>query len=116
MYQKTLSSVLRTNVRPPKSMRSLNWRRFLEIYFGNVDAQDVVYIPCSALGHTPQIDRASGQLCVRPAQIKPMWVEVPLVYALSRWMRGLVPYLQRHHNLETRAYPPVPMARRRDAV
>ena len=41
MYQKTLSSVLHTKVRPPKSMRSLNWRRFLEIYFGNVDAQDV---------------------------------------------------------------------------
>jgi glutamate dehydrogenase len=28
-------------MRPPKSMRSLNWRRYLEIYFGNVDAQDI---------------------------------------------------------------------------
>ena len=41
MIKKNLASVLHTKVRPPKSMRSLNWRRFLEIYFSNVDADDV---------------------------------------------------------------------------
>ena len=41
MYQKTLSSVLHTKLRLPKSMRALNWRRYLEIYFGNVDVEDV---------------------------------------------------------------------------
>ncbi len=41
MYQKTLAAVLQTKVRPPKSMRSLNWRRFLQIYFANVDADGV---------------------------------------------------------------------------
>jgi glutamate dehydrogenase len=40
MYQKALTAVLHTKVRPPKSMRSLNWRRFLQIYFANVDAED----------------------------------------------------------------------------
>jgi hypothetical protein len=41
MYQKTLAAVLQTKVRPPKNMRSLNWRRFLQIYFANVDADGV---------------------------------------------------------------------------
>ena len=41
MYQKTLSPVLHTKLRLPKSMRALNWRRYLEIYFGNVDVEDV---------------------------------------------------------------------------
>jgi len=41
MYQKDIAAVLHTKVRPPSSMRSLNWRRFLQIYFANVDAEDV---------------------------------------------------------------------------
>ena len=41
MYAKNLASVLHTKVRPPKNLRFLNWRRYLELYFSNVDAQDV---------------------------------------------------------------------------
>ena len=41
MHQKTLAAVLQTKVRPPKNMRSLNWRRFLQIYLANVDADGV---------------------------------------------------------------------------
>jgi len=41
MDKKNLSAVLQAKVRPPKSVRALNWRRYLEIYFSNVDADDV---------------------------------------------------------------------------
>ena len=41
MQQKDLSAVLHTRVRPPKSVRALNWRRYLGIYFSNVDAEDL---------------------------------------------------------------------------
>lgn len=46
-------------------------------------SDDVIYIPVSALGHNPMREG------VRPADIKPFWVEVPLVYMLSRL--GIVP-------------------------
>ncbi len=39
---------------------------------------NVIYIPVSALGHNPMREG------VRPGDIKPFWVEVPLVYMLSR--------------------------------
>ena len=53
-------------------------------------AKDVVYIPVSATGTSPEIDpvtRASG---FRAANMKPIWIEVPMLYALSRMTKGLV--------------------------
>jgi hypothetical protein len=41
-------------------------------------AESVLYVPNSALGHHP------SKQGVRPADIKPRWVEVPLLYILSR--------------------------------
>lgn len=41
-------------------------------------AESVLYVPNSALGHHPSKDG------VRPCDIKPRWVEVPLLYILSR--------------------------------
>jgi hypothetical protein len=32
---------------------------------------------------------------MRPCDIKPMWVEVPMLVSLARWAKGLVPYSMR---------------------
>src|SRR5438552_1765317 len=55
-HRKAIAAVMRTRVRPPKSMRGLDWRRFLQIYFANVDAEDLqrrntVELAQAALSH-----------------------------------------------------------------
>lgn len=50
----------------------------------------VIFIGVSALGCAPQLDPASGLLKVRPADVRPRWVEVPFLYSLARWSRTLV--------------------------
>ena len=50
----------------------------------------VVYVPCSALGGSPQRDEATGALVIRPDRIKPAWTSVPMLYILAKWSRGLV--------------------------
>lgn len=54
-------------------------------------AREVVYVPVSAIGWNSVIDEASGLPAIQPAKTKPHWVSVPLIYALSRWSRGIVP-------------------------
>lgn len=46
-------------------------------------SSDVIYMPVSALGHSPSLDD-NGQLAIRPLDIHPFWVEVPLIYVLAR--------------------------------
>ena len=55
--------------------------------------QDVVYIPVSATGGPPSVDPATGILGFRPADIKPFWAEVPVVYTLAKLTRGIVPVI-----------------------
>ena len=45
-------------------------------------ASNVLYVPVSALGHSPTFDRKSSELSIRPADIKPCWAEVPLLCVL----------------------------------
>src|SRR5580704_12538880 len=40
-HRSIISAILRSPVRPPKSMRGLDWRRFLQTYFANVDTKDL---------------------------------------------------------------------------
>jgi glutamate dehydrogenase len=40
-HRSIVSAILRSPVRPPKSMRGLDWRRFLQTYFANVDSKDL---------------------------------------------------------------------------
>src|SRR6266403_643933 len=40
-HRKIVSNIVRSAVRPPKTMRNLDWPRFLEAYYANVDAQDL---------------------------------------------------------------------------
>jgi hypothetical protein len=55
-----------------------------------VDPSRVVYLPVSATGGPPQPD-SRGNLRHRVGDINPMWVETPLLYALSQFVQGLVP-------------------------
>lgn len=55
-------------------------------------AQRVVYIPVSAMGRGPEVDAQSGALGIRPRDIAPKWVEVPLLYTIARFMSGIIPY------------------------
>jgi hypothetical protein len=52
----------------------------------------VHYVPVSALGHVPNPEPAGP--VVRPADIRPVWVTVPMLYAMYRWMQGLIPRLK----------------------
>ncbi len=53
-------------------------------------ARDVVYIPVSALGHSPEKEPDKTGLFIRPANVKPHWVTTPLLYSYARWATGLI--------------------------
>ena len=47
-------------------------------------SDDVTYIPVSATGTSPIVDvEGANSLKIRPSDIKPEWVEVPLLYTLA---------------------------------
>lgn len=52
-------------------------------------AKRVLFVPVSALGTSPELD-SQGGLGIRPNNIQPMWVEVPLLYALTVCKRGSI--------------------------
>ncbi len=56
-------------------------------------SQRVVYIPASSLGTSPELVEEHGHrfLGVRPEAIHPKWVTVPLLWALSQTVKGLIP-------------------------
>lgn len=53
-------------------------------------AEQIVFVPISATGVSPEIDEQTGGLGIRPRDMSPYWVEVPLLYTLARWSRGLI--------------------------
>ncbi|MBI1325942.1 hypothetical protein GC170_22505 [bacterium] len=55
-------------------------------------AEKVLYVPVSATGCSPIQNERPGVdgLYVRNGDIKPTWVEIPLIYALQRTSRGLI--------------------------
>jgi glutamate dehydrogenase len=42
-HRKTIAAVLQTKIRPPKDMKGVDWRKFLQMYFANVDAEDLAH-------------------------------------------------------------------------
>ncbi|MFC1757875.1 hypothetical protein ACFL2H_03785, partial [Planctomycetota bacterium] len=55
---------------------------------------EVIYVPVSALGRSPEINEAAKTLengkkplGIRPRDIDPMWCEVPILYALRQLVR-----------------------------
>jgi hypothetical protein len=51
---------------------------------------EVIFVPVSSVGGSPAVDPQTRSLVVRPSQIKPRWVTVPMLYALARWSGGLI--------------------------
>ena len=68
-------------------------------------AEQVIYIPVSALGRSPEVDAKTGLLGIRPRDLRPLWTEVPLLYAMARWMGGIIPFTRPRAN-EAHAWPP----------
>jgi hypothetical protein len=52
--------------------------------------REVIYIPVSALGCSPQFAPDGKMLVIHPRDVKPRWVTVPILYAFSVWASGLV--------------------------
>jgi glutamate dehydrogenase len=55
-HRKIVTAVIRSGIRPPKSMRYLEWPRFLHSYYANVDAEDLAQrdpkeLAAAALSH-----------------------------------------------------------------
>src|SRR5580698_7222789 len=40
-HRKIVSAIVRSSVKPPKSLRNVDWPRFLRAYYANVDAADL---------------------------------------------------------------------------
>jgi glutamate dehydrogenase len=40
-HRKIVSAVARSSIRPPKALRKVDWPRFLQAYYANVDAEDL---------------------------------------------------------------------------
>jgi hypothetical protein len=58
-------------------------------------AQEVIYIATSALGEQTEIDPQTGLVAIRPQDVRPRWVTVPILYVLSRILPGLITKLRR---------------------
>ncbi|MBR0459778.1 MAG: hypothetical protein IJJ26_11130, partial [Victivallales bacterium] len=52
-------------------------------------AGEVLYFPNSAIGHSPELDPDSGVLAIRPRDVAPFWVSVPMLYYF--YERGFIP-------------------------
>jgi hypothetical protein len=57
-------------------------------------AGDVLYLPNSALGHSPELSDESGMVGIRPKDVHPFWVSVPMLYFFHE--RGFIPSLPRN--------------------
>jgi hypothetical protein len=58
-----------------------------------VDPAKVIYLPVSATGGPPRPD-SQGNLRHRVGDLNPMWTEVPLLYVISQFVAGLIPFKQ----------------------
>ena len=68
-------------------------------------AETVLYVPASALGRHPVVHPRTKSLAIRPAEIRPVWVTVPLLYGLCLGVRGLIPAFKRKQAEGTSAAP-----------
>ena len=52
-------------------------------------AGDVIYLPNSALGRSPELSPETGMIGIRPEDVQPLWGSVPMLYFF--YERGFVP-------------------------
>jgi len=53
-------------------------------------AQQVTYVPVSALGRAPEVDPQTRRLAIRPRLIRPIWATVPFLYGIYQALPGIV--------------------------
>lgn len=53
-------------------------------------SEQVLYIPTSATGHSPEKLPDRPGYGIRPRHMRPIWAEIPLLTVLCRWCRGMV--------------------------
>lgn len=53
-------------------------------------SDEVFYIPVSALGHSPEKYPDRNGLLIKPKDVQPRWVTIPLLYSYARWATGLI--------------------------
>lgn len=58
-------------------------------------AQEVIYVPVSAVGWNARLDSRTSQMAIRPEETNPHWAAIPMLYALTRWSKGLIPRISR---------------------
>ncbi|MBN2452007.1 MAG: FHA domain-containing protein [Lentisphaeria bacterium] len=56
-------------------------------------AGEVLYVPNSALGHSPELNGETAMIGIRPRDVHPFWVSVPMLYFF--YERGFIPALPR---------------------
>ncbi len=80
-----------------KKVRDLLWKYSPELVSSAEGfAKEVVYVPVSATGCSPQTDAATGRILgLRPRDMHPAWVDVPLLFLLAKWGERLIPYWSR---------------------
>lgn len=77
-------------------LRALLWQHTPELVSGAEGfAQEVVYVPVSATGCPPVVGADGAIQGMRTGDIRPQWVEVPLLVILAKWARGLIPYTRK---------------------
>lgn len=54
-------------------------------------AGEVIYLPNSALGHSPELNQETGMIGIRPRDVKSFWVSVPMLYFFHE--KGFIPAL-----------------------
>lgn len=59
-----------------------------------IEPAKIVYLPVSATGGPPRPD-VNGNLRHRVGDLSPMWTEVPLLYVMSQFVPGLIPFKAR---------------------
>ena len=69
-HRRIVSAAARSAIRPPKSMRGMDWPRFLQAYYANVDAQDLAArepkeLAATALSHLMFAHRRRRSALVR---------------------------------------------------
>jgi hypothetical protein len=76
------------------SVRQLLWQHTPEIVStAETFAKEVYFLPVSATGTPPEVDAQTGMLGIRPGKLRPVWAEVPMLFALAGWGNGLIPYV-----------------------
>jgi hypothetical protein len=71
-----------------------HFRRLCPEFVASADSfsESVRYIPVSALGTSPELIERNGHhlYSVRPRNVQPKWVTVPLLYSLAKWATGMI--------------------------